>query len=53
MAQPTVLDALMASLSNDREQRDGATAFLKHLELSDPRYREILARELVDESKPV
>jgi bacterioferritin (cytochrome b1) len=49
----TVLDALTAYLSNDSEQRNGATAFLKHCERSDPTYREILARILVDELKPV
>jgi hypothetical protein len=53
MAQPTVYDALVATLSTERVQRDGAQAFLKQLEQTDPNYREILARELVDESKPV
>ena len=53
MAQPTVFDALVACLSSDRVQRDGAQGFLKQCEQTDPRYREILARELSDESKPV
>jgi hypothetical protein len=53
MAQPSVFDALVATLSTERAQRDGAQAFLKQLEQTDPRYREILARELLDEAKPV
>ncbi len=53
MAQPTVYDALAATLSTDRSQRDGALAFMKNLEDTNTSYREILAHELFDESKPV
>jgi hypothetical protein len=52
-SQPTVFDALVATFSTEGVQRDGAQAFLKQLEQTDPTYRETLARELVDESKPV
>jgi hypothetical protein len=53
MAQPSVFDALVATLSTERVQRDGAQAFLKQLEQTNPSYRELLARELLDEAKPV
>lgn len=53
MAQPTVYDALVATLSVDRTQRDGAFVFLKNLEETNASYRELLARELFDETKPV
>jgi hypothetical protein len=53
MTEATVFDALLASLSDRREQRDGAQGFLNQLEQTDPRYRQILAAELADESKPV